>query len=335
MSTVLILGGYGTVGREAAAALTRRPGTKVIVAGRDPGRARPVPGTTALRVDAADPADLAGALDGVDAVLMCAEIDNARVARACLERGIGYVDVSASPHVLAEIEELDGLAAGQGATAALSVGLVPGITNLLARVCAERSPGGDLRIGVLLGSGERHGPAALAWTVDGLGRLGGSWTMDFPAPYGRRTVHRFPFSDQYTLPRTLGVGAATTGLCLDSRLTTVLLAAAGRPAVARLLRRPRVRDLLLGALGKVHLGGDGFAVTVRLGTARAAFSGRLQSRATGRAAALLLRDLPALPAGVRHIEQLVDPVAFLTELAADGFDLHLDLHLDPDSCGDR
>ncbi|MFE0148950.1 saccharopine dehydrogenase family protein [Nonomuraea sp. NPDC059007] len=324
MNTVLILGGYGAVGREAAAALTGVPGTRVIVAGRNPGRAAPIPGTTAMRVDAADPADLDRALDGVTTVLMCAEIDNARVARACLKRGIGYVDVSASHDLLAEIGGLDDVARASGATAALSVGLVPGVTNLLARVCAERSPAAELRVGVLLGSGEHHGPAAIAWTLDGLGALDGSWTMNFPVPYGSRVVHRFPFSDQYTLPGTLGVPAVRTGLCLDSRLFTRLLAVAGRPAVARLLRRKGVRSLLLGALARFHFGGDGFAVTVTSGRGGASFSGRRQSRVTGRAAALLIRDLPALPPGVRHIEQLVDPIAFLSELASDGFDLRID-----------
>ncbi|AQZ63517.1 unnamed protein product [[Actinomadura] parvosata subsp. kistnae] len=317
---VLIIGGYGAVGREAALALSARPGTQVIVAGRHPGRARPVPGARPVRVDAADPADLAGALEGVTTVLMCAETGNASVARACLERGIGYVDVSASPDVLASIEELDDLATARGTTAALSVGLVPGVTNLLARLVAERSPGSDLRIGVLLGSGEQHGSAAIAWTLDGLGVLDGSWTMAFPEPYGTRTVHRFPFSDQYTLPRTTAVPSARTGLCLDSPLFTTLLAAARRPAIAGLLRRPRTRGLLT-ALTKIHLGGDGFAVTVSAGAAQASFSGHSQSRATGRAAALIVRHLPGLPAGVRHIEQLVDPIAFLTELAADAFAL--------------
>ncbi|TMR11315.1 saccharopine dehydrogenase [Nonomuraea turkmeniaca] len=324
MNTVLILGGYGAVGREAAAALVRNPATKVIVAGRDPGRAKPVPGTTMMRVDAADPDDLARALDGVTTVLMCAEIDNARVARACLERGIGYVDVTASYELLAGIQRLDGLARAHGATAAISVGLAPGVTNLLARICAERAPASELRIGVLAGAGEQHGPAAVAWTLDGLGTLDGSWTMSFPAPYGARTVHRLPFSDQYTLPHTLGVPAARTGLCLDSRLFTALLAAARWPAVAGLLRRPKVRERLLAAFEKAHFGSDGFMVTVTSGKAQASFSGRMQSRATGLAAALLIRDLPAMPPGVRHIEQLVDPVVFLTELAADGFDLHLD-----------
>ncbi|GGO08652.1 hypothetical protein GCM10010116_17560 [Microbispora rosea subsp. aerata] len=323
MTTILILGGYGAVGREAARALTGDPGTHVIVAGRNPGKAAPIPATTAMRVDAADPADLATALDGVDTVLMCAEIDNVRVARACVERGIHYVDVTASHHLLAGLQALDGPARKHGATVALSVGLIPGVSNLLARVCVERSASGDLLIGALLGSGEAHGPAALAWTLDGLGRLEGSWTMRFPEPYGERTVHRFPFSDQYTLPGTLGAGSARTGLCLDSRLVTRLLSAAGRPAVARLLHRPQVRRLLLGALGAVHVGGEGFAVTVRRGAVRGSFSGRRQSRATGLVAARLIRRLPDLPPGAAHIEQLVDPIPFLTELAGEGFALDL------------
>jgi hypothetical protein len=276
-----------------------------------------------MRVDASNRGDLAEALNGVDAVLMCAERDHIGVARACLERGIDYVDVSASHPVLAEIETLDDLARRHDATGVLSVGLAPGVTNLLARHCVECSQTREVHIGVLLGSGEQHGRAALDWTLDGLGQLDGSWTMHFPAPHGARTVHRFPFSDQYTLPGTLGLTTASTGLCLDSRLATALLSAAGRPAVARLLRRPGVRHLLLTALASVHLGGDGFAVTVRSGTVQAAFGGRSQSRATGLAAALIIRHLPALPPGVGHVEQLVEPATFLTDLAANGFALHL------------
>ncbi|MEY9211810.1 saccharopine dehydrogenase NADP-binding domain-containing protein [Thermobifida halotolerans] len=324
MNRVVVIGGYGAVGREAATALTRLlPGATVVVAGRHPDRARPVPGTEALRLDASDPADVARAVAGADAVLMCVDRDNPRVARTCLEGGVHYLDVSADHRLLSAVRALDGLARERGAAALLSVGLVPGVTNLLAKHCVARSGAREVRVGVLLGAGEEHGPAALDWTLDGLAGPPGSWREDFPPPHGRRTVRRFPFSDQYTLPDTLGIEDARTGLCLDSRAATALLAAGGRPAVARLLRHPRIRGVLLAVLGGLHVGGDGFAVTAVAGTARAAFGGHRQSRATGLAAALLARRLPDLPAGVRHVEQAVDPVEFLTELAAHGFTLDL------------
>ncbi|MFV2172170.1 hypothetical protein ACFHW2_07115 [Actinomadura sp. LOL_016] len=126
--------------------------------------------------------------------------------------------MSASHPILRGIEDLDGLAAAHGASAVLSVGLAPGVTNLLAHRFA--GTGRPVDIGVLLGSGERHGPSAVEWTLDSLGalrELDESWTVRFPPPYGTRRVHRFPFPDQYTLP-----GRVRTGLALDSRAVTAL-----------------------------------------------------------------------------------------------------------------
>ncbi|MEV1122089.1 saccharopine dehydrogenase NADP-binding domain-containing protein [Actinosynnema sp. NPDC049800] len=307
VARVVVFGGYGAVGREAAAVLSSSH--DVVVAGRNPPAT--VPGATAVRVDLRG--DVTGALDGADAVLMCAEVDNARIARACLDRGVHYLDVTASHGTVAAIGALEG-----DATALLSVGLAPGVTNLLARHCVELTGARDVEIGVLLGGGERHGAAAVAWTLDGLADLGPSWRVEFPAPYGTRTVHGFPFSDQRTLPDTLGVDRVRTGLCLDSRLVTALL-----PAAARFAHR-------LGPLAKAHVGGDGFAVAVSAGGVTCAFSGRRQSRATGVVAALLVDRLPALPPGVWHVDQVVDPVPFLTEVAAHGFDLHLPPTMHPD-----
>ncbi|MGK5558534.1 saccharopine dehydrogenase family protein [Actinomadura kijaniata] len=307
---VLIIGGHGAVGREAAAALTGR--FAVTVAGRHPERAAPVPGATALRLDLGDASALDAALDDAGTVLMCVDRDNARVARACLERGVHYVDVTASHPVVAGIEALE----PARATALLSVGLVPGVSNLLARMCADA--GADaVDIAVLLGTGERHGAAAVAWTLDAVAGIGPSWRARFPAPHGTRTVHRFPFSDQYTLPRTLGLARARTGLCLDSRALTALLPRARTP-----LRVPRVRAAAERVLARVHTGGDGFAVTATGGGRSVAFTGRRQSRATGLAAALAVERLPGLPPGVHHIEEVIDPRPYLAALADYGFTLH-------------
>lgn len=298
MNRVVVLGGYGAVGREVVAGL-RGHVPEIVVAGRDLAKARTVNGAIPMRVDLRR--DGVEGLDA-DAVVMCAETENVRVAEQCLRRGVHYVDVSASYEVLSGIEKLHGLAASAGATAVLSVGLAPGVTNLLAAGFG----GADTEIGVLLGAGERHGPSAVDWTLDSLGDLGESWRMRFPPPYGVRTVHRFPFSDQYTLP-----GRVRTGLCLDSRALT---------AVLPRLRRFRDAAPLRAAFRHVHVGGDGFAVAVASGGRVRSFAGRRQSRATGLAAALVVRRLAGAPPGVRHIEDVAGP-GFLPELAARGFAL--------------
>ncbi len=305
----MVFGGYGAVGREAAAVLSASH--DVVVAGRDPAAA--VPGTTTLRVDLRDDAAVQRALHGAYAVLMCADMDNARIARACLARGVHYVDVTASHDTIVAIRALRG-----DATALLSVGLAPGVTNLLARHCVELTGARDVEIGVLLGGGERHGAAAIAWTLGGLADLGPSWRAEFPAPHGPRTVHGFPFSDQHTLRETLDVDHVRTGLCLDSRLLTALL-----PTAARFARG-------LGPLARAHVGRDGFAVAVSAGGVTCAFSGRRQSRATGVVAALLVDRLAALPHGVWHVDQVVDPAPFLAEAAGHGFRLHLPPTMQPD-----
>ena len=298
MMRVVVLGGYGAVGREVVAGLLGHV-PEVVVAGRDLAKARTVDGAIPMRTDLRSD-DLA-AIDA-DAVVMCAEQDNVRVAEACLGRGVHYVDVSATYEVLAGIERLDGLASERNATGVLSVGLAPGVTNLLAREFGGR----DVDIGILAGLGERHGTSAVDWTLDSLGDLGESWRMRFPPPYGIRTVHRFPFSDQYTLP-----GRVRTGLCLDSRAMTALLPR---------LRRFRDWRPLRTVFHNVHTGSDGFAVAVASGGTVRSFAGRRQSRATGLATAMVVRRLAGMAPGVRHIEDAVGP-GFLTELAARGFEL--------------
>ena len=56
---------------------------------------------------------------------------------------------------------------GLGSTAILSVGLSPGITNLLVREASTHlDQVEEANITVMLGLGEKHGKAAVEWTVD-------------------------------------------------------------------------------------------------------------------------------------------------------------------------
>ncbi|WP_030763188.1 saccharopine dehydrogenase NADP-binding domain-containing protein [Streptomyces sp. NRRL F-2664] len=304
---ILVVGGYGAVGATVAAMLGGWFPGRVVVVGRDEARARTLGG---VRADVADPDGFRRTLEelgDVAAVVLCVEPPDSRVARVCLERGVHLVDIGATWRLLDATAALHGAAAASGATAVLSVGVAPGLTNLLARRAHEAVGGADrIDLTVLLGAGERHGADAVRWTVEGLAEPPAGAPLRTTLPgHGRRTAHPFPFSDQHTLPRTLGVQRVTTRLCLDSGPLTAALF--GLRAAAR---RPPVRRALTASFSRIHLGGDGFALRAdaRRGDRHAAcaVTGREQSRFTALVASYVTRELlTGTPSpGVHHIEQL-------------------------------
>ncbi|MFD3356839.1 saccharopine dehydrogenase [Streptomyces fradiae] len=317
---VLVVGGFGAVGATVTAALEDW----------SPGRAVPAGRSRGVPVDVTDPGGLGRALDGlgdVAAVVLCVEPPDEGAARACVERGVHLVDVNATPRLLDGVAALHDRAVRTGATAVLSVGLAPGLTNLLAARAHEEVGGADrIDLTVLLGTGERHGADAVRWTVRSLAAPpGGARPARFALPgHGTRTAHPFPFSDQYTLRAGLGVPDVTTRLCLDSRALTAALFGARRAGLGRAARHARVRRVLTAALGAVHPGGDGFAVRAdawRGGRHAAhALTGSAQSRVTGLVAAHAVRTAlsGALPPGVHHIEGLPALAGLPETLAGEG-----------------
>jgi hypothetical protein len=342
----VVLGGYGVVGRVVAEALGGWFPGAVVVAGRDGGRAEAVArasrgAVAAHAVDVGDTDAVGRAIAGARVVVMCVERANEAVARACLERGIHVVDISASAPVLDAISGLDDLAVEHGATAALSVGVAPGLTNLLARHCVDQLPGArTVDITVLIGLGERHGTAAVRWTVDGLtaprrrdgsggrGGHGGPGRARVSLPgFGTRSAYPFPFSDQHTLTETLGVPTVTR-LCFDSALLTNLVFGLRATAAMAALGRLGASGALTWLFSRVHLGSERFAVHAAASdghrTVSCAATGRQEARATGVVAAHVARKLAsgATPPGAHHLDQLVDPVQFLDALAPYGITVH-------------
>ena len=157
---IVVVGGYGAVGRVAAAVPGAWYPGRVFAPGRDARKAGAFSRETGRqvlppRLDLADARSIDAALDGARLAVVCAEQGNAGFARACLDRGVHYVDASASYAFLGRVERLDTLARGRGVTAVLSVGLAPGLTNLLARRCVDaRGAVRTLDISILLGPGE-------------------------------------------------------------------------------------------------------------------------------------------------------------------------------------
>ena len=220
--TVLVLGGYGAVGRRIVDTL-RADGVATVSAGRDPARAD-------LAVDLRDHSVYMEALNGVAVVVNASGSEDVDLARISAGRDIPFVDISATSSYTQALNEVRG-------PVLLGVGIAPGLSGILAREAfSENSTGVDVAIG--LGAGERHGAAATEWTYGLLGtrfddpdgssvkNFTAGKKFDFPSESGYRRFAslRADFADQHRLTEELAVPVRTY-LRLDSRLMTVGLAA--------------------------------------------------------------------------------------------------------------
>lgn len=280
MSRILVLGARGAVGRHIVARLTER-GHTPIRAGRSP--------ENDVVVDAAGPLD---ALRDADALINASGIEDARLARL----GMPLYEISATTGYLR------GITAGD---AVLGVGLAPGLSTLMAAAL----PAGPIDVALVLGAGEKHGAAAVAWTVGLLGASfdsAGERVRNFTRPrrIGGTTFVRADFPDALLLDRP----ELRNYLALTSPAATLALRAA--------TWLPPLRPLVAA----VHPpGSDAWSLRVenrRTGDWLAA-EGRNQSRATA-ALAVAAVEL-AVPVGIRTLPELstLDAVA-----AAAGIPLH-------------
>jgi short subunit dehydrogenase-like uncharacterized protein len=280
---ILIIGGYGQVGRAVADRLAPLFPGRVAVAGRSAAKAKTAAagighGAEGREVDIFA-ADSAAALDGVALVLVCLDQTDTAFVEQCLARGVLYLDISAEYAFLSKVERLDGVARKTGATALLSVGVAPGLTNLLAARAAARMERVD-RIDILLefGLGDHHGQAAVEWMFDNLdaeyevrenGRkksvrsFGDSQEFRLPGAKTARATYRFNFPDQHVIGRTLDVPSVSTWIRFDDRLSTWAFAKSSQIGLGRLLRRRWWRRLAVWLFMNVHMGSDVCGVEVR------------------------------------------------------------------------
>jgi saccharopine dehydrogenase (NAD+, L-lysine-forming) len=148
--TFAVVGGAGAMGRITVRDLmeTSDLADEVLIADYDLARAEALaasfkggtwPRVRAVRIDVRDRAAAAGALAGALVVVNAVQYQrNLDVMEAALAVGAHYVDIGGLFHMTRKQLELDGRFKAAGRTALLGMGAAPGITNLLARLGAER-----------------------------------------------------------------------------------------------------------------------------------------------------------------------------------------------------
>jgi saccharopine dehydrogenase-like NADP-dependent oxidoreductase len=330
---IWVVGGYGQVGQMICTQLGRSFPGKVWAAGTRMKRAEEFSRSTGgivqpLQLDvrkAIDPV----VLQSVKLVVMCVDQTDTRFVEACAKAGTDYIDISANYDFLGQVEQLHSKMQRSKATAMLSVGLSPGVTNLLVREAgAHMDQVDEADITVMLGLGEKHGKAAVEWTVDQMNATyqvmkkgkpaevqsfhDGKW-IDFGADLGRRKAYRFNFSDQHVVARTLRIPTVSTRLCLDSRWMTGSMAISKRMGLFTLLRIPSLRNGTVKAFGVIPGGEPMYAVKVdAVGWKKGKqvhveqlLVGEREADATAVVAAAVAERMyrTELPHGVYHIEQ--------------------------------
>lgn len=226
MKRVTVLGGTGIFGGRIARALAATPGLDVRVAGRDPRRgqafAREI-GAEFLRVDLGEEHALAPALEDCALLIHAAGPFQGRdygVARACIERGVAYLDLADAREFVCGIGALDAAARERGLFVGSGASSVPTITHALtselvgefetldaldiALSPGNQNPRGAATIGAVLGA---LGAPVRVW-VDGAWRSRTCWgdrqRLEFPPPVGSREVFNCSVPDLDLFPEIFG-----------------------------------------------------------------------------------------------------------------------------------
>jgi saccharopine dehydrogenase (NAD+, L-lysine-forming) len=146
MKNILILGGYGATGRPLTKHLLAQTDYNIVIAGRNLEKAQSfvdslhTPRLSAERVDAADPASLKRALQGVDFLLVAAPTSHHTegVVSAALEAGVDYLDVQYADAKLAVLRAHEKEICDRKLCFVTEAGYHPGLPSAMIRYAASK-----------------------------------------------------------------------------------------------------------------------------------------------------------------------------------------------------
>lgn len=328
---VLIVGGYGAVGRHIIDTLHRRTkDLELVVAGRNREKAEAFAGryddrVSGLVFDALDVASVDRAVSNTSLVVMNTEAGADLVAEVCTRHGVPMVSVAASVSVIRAINRLQDRAVATGTTLVTEVGLAPGLMNLMARqILRETEHVQSIDLFLQLGLIGHHGPEAISWTLVQASRAQKADRLDVPLPCGGKHAIPMDFIDRPKMAKELGVARVRSFLSISPNWAVRWLPPAARMVSSKHTLVLAITPLLTRLFDLLGMPTDDVKLCVRVATPSgslvSSLSGRDQSLITGVVAAetaLAIAEKRA-PGGVIGMENLLDFDMLIERLEAIG-----------------
>jgi saccharopine dehydrogenase-like NADP-dependent oxidoreductase len=287
---ILVVGGYGQVGKYVTLKLLEIFPNKIIVAGRSLEKAIDFANEhnnafEILQLDIYDANNFEDALKNINIVVMCLTPKNIAFAEYCIKHGIHYIDISPFDNVLKTIKDFSKEAADNHSTCVLGVGIAPGLSNLLVKkLHAQFDTLRDVKISLLLGVGEHHGEDGVKWLLDNINQ---NFTLKindteksfspfiqknkttFMNPLGKRSAYRFNLADQFIVIQTLHVDNASSYFSYDSKFITTYISVLKRIGIFRLLKFKimyrimlKIFVAVLSLIRKLKMGTDIYGIQI-------------------------------------------------------------------------
>lgn len=136
---VLVIGGYGRIGKSVAQDLLKYTNAEVTITSRQTqSEIHPL---NFLALDLSDRQQLHQAIAQQDLIIHCAgpfHHRDGRVLASCIDQGIDYIDVSDHRSFYQQAIKYQEQAIASGVTAILNTGIFPGISNSMVKQGVEQ-----------------------------------------------------------------------------------------------------------------------------------------------------------------------------------------------------
>jgi len=339
---ILVVGGYGQVGKYVTLELIYSFPKKVIVAGRDLAKADAFSkeqnnSFETIKLDIYDKESVKASVKNIRVAVMCLSPKNTDFAEHCIRNGIHYIDISPSNDVVKNIKIFKQEAEITNSTCILGVGLAPGLSNLLVKELSRKFDCLEsVNISLLLGLGEQHGTDGVKWLLDNIRynfdlKIDDTnksfkpfiqkYKTDFPEPLGKRTAYRFNLADQFIVQQTLSINNVSSYFCYDSKFVTAYVSILKHIGVFGLLKYKTAYSFFLkvfisalSIMRKLKIGTDIYGIQINARGIKSGQKTQFQIGATGNNNSLITGQIAAFIAIKLFNENYKAGVFYLEEL---------------------